>query len=315
MKNNKPLYPNLEKWQGTLASCIRCGYCYEHCPMFKYSGWETDAPRAKIITAFGLLSGEIEPTPAAADKLFSCFFCKRCEAACSSGVSLTDIFKDAREDLKNLGFEGPGTTSTTQKSCAKCLVCLAACPHEARYYDGKEIVTDPVKCQSCGICVEVCPAGAATIENTFGTGKDELVSEAAQFLKSSKAAKAIVFACNWSYFPDLQASRLPEEEAKDRQYKILVNMCGGRLEPQVLMAPFLHDAWGIMVACCPDDDCQHGGNHRAKKIVEKLKKTFESLDINPERIQIVQIPAGDKTLFQAEIDTLVDQLNTLGPIR
>jgi len=81
------------------------------------------------------------------------------------------------------------------------------------------------------------------------------------------------------------------------------------------MAPFLHNAWGVMAAVCPDDDCQHNGNLRAKKIVETLRNTFKSIDIDPERIQLVQIPAGDKSLFQAEIDTFVDKLNNMGPIR
>jgi hypothetical protein len=30
---------------------------------------------------------------------------------------------------------------------------------------------------------------------------------------------------------------------------------------------------------------------------------------------MVQIPAGDKSLFQAEIDIFIDKLNTMGPIR
>ncbi len=308
-------FKHLEKWQKTLASCIRCGYCYEHCPLFKHTRWETDSPRAKIITAFGLLSGELEPSASAAEKLFSCFYCKRCEAACSSGVLLTDIFTDARKDLLEMGFSGPGTTSTTRMTCARCLICVRSCPHEARSFDGKQIVTDPVKCQSCGICLEVCPAGAAVIENTFGTGRNELIDRAAGFLERHDTAKAIVFACNWSYFPDLQSSELPESEIQDKPYEILVNMCGGRLEPHLLMAPFLHNAWGVLVACCMDDDCRHGGNLRAKKIVEHLHHIFKSMGINPERIRLVQIPTGDKSLFQARIDTFIDHLTQLGPIR
>ncbi len=315
MENTTKEFKNLEKWQGTLANCIRCGYCFEHCPMFKHSGWESDAPRAKIITAFGLLSGEIEPSESAADKMFSCFHCKRCEAACSSGVDLTDIFIDARKDLVEMGFNGPGTTSITKLNCARCLICVGACPHDARSHDGKNIVSDPTKCQSCGICLEVCPAGAATIENSFGTNKDELVAKATEFLNSHEAARTIVFACNWSYFPDLQASELPDSEIKDKTYEILVNMCGGRLEAQTMMAPFLHNAWGVMAACCPDDECEHNGNLKAKKIVESLKTTFEKIGIDPERVELVQVPAGDKALFQAEIDTFVDKVNQMGPIR
>jgi len=314
MENKIKAFENLEKWQGTLANCIRCGYCFEHCPMFKHTGWESDAPRAKIITAFGLLSGEIDPTESAAEKLFSCFYCKRCEAACSSGVTLTQIFTDARRDLVEMGLKGPGTTSTTEMNCARCLICVGACPHEARSYDNG-IVTDIAKCQACGICLEVCPAGAAKIENNFGTGRDELMDRSAAFLNTHTAAKAIIFACNWSYYPELQASVLPDTETEDNAYEILVNMCGGQLEPSVLMAPFLNNAWGVMAAVCPDEECQHNGNLRAKKIVESLRNTFKTIGIDPERIALVQIPAGDKALFQAQIDTFVDKLTKTGPIR
>ena len=107
--------------------------------------------------------------------MFSCFYCKRCEAACSSGVPLTEVFTDAKKDLQEMGFDGPGTTSITKLNCARCLICVSGCPHEARSHNGKKIVVDHAKCQSCGICLEHCPAGAAQIENSFGTSKDELV--------------------------------------------------------------------------------------------------------------------------------------------
>ena len=308
-------FENLKKWEGTLASCIRCGYCYENCPLFKHTGWESDAPRAKIITAFGLLSGEIEPTEASADKIFNCFYCKRCEAACSSGVTLTEVFTDAKRDLVNMGLKGPGTTSITQMNCAKCLACVSACPHEARSHEETGIVVDPVKCKSCGICVEVCPAGAAVITNNFGTSKPELNAGVTQFLETHENAKAVVFACNWSYYPDLQNSRLPQSETEDKEYKIFVNMCAGRLQAQSLMEPFLNKAWGVLVACCPEGDCGHDGNSRAKKMIEGLKSTLEVIDIDPERIHVVEIPAGDKTLFQAEIDTFIEKITQMGPIR
>ncbi len=316
VKSKTKKFKHLEKWESTLANCIRCGYCFEHCPMFHYSGWESDAPRAKIVTAFGLLSGEVETSQSAIDKMFSCFYCMRCEAACSSGVALTQIFTDARKDFIQMGLkEGPGTTSTTTQQCARCLVCIEECPHDARFYDGENIATDPSKCQSCGICVEVCPAGSATIEKSFGTSRNDLTKQASIFLQNHESAKAIIFACNWSYYPGLQASVLPESQTADNDYEILVNMCGGRLEAQLLMAPFLNNAWGVMAACCPDDECEHKGYLNAKKQIEKLRKTFKNIDVDPERIQLVQIPAGDKTLFQAEIDIFIDKLDKMGPIR
>ena len=310
-------FKNLEKWKGTLANCIRCGYCFEHCPMFHYSGWESDAPRAKLITIFGLLNGKIEPDKSAIDKIFSCFYCMRCEDACSSGVPLTQVFTDARKDLVEFDLQdGPGTVSTTSLQCARCLVCINACPHDARFYDGKDISVDPLKCKSCGTCAEVCPAGAATIEKSFGTNRKDLNKRVLTFLENNDSAKAIIFACNWSYYPDLQASVLSEsEENADKDYDILVNMCGGRLEAQLLMEPFLNNAWGVLIACCPDDECEHKGYLNAKRQVEKLCNTFKNIGIEPERVELVQIPAGNKTMFQAKIDTFIKKLNKLGPIQ
>ena len=48
----------LEKWRGALNQCIRCGYCYEHCPIYKNTRWEIDSPRGKLILMYGMISGE-----------------------------------------------------------------------------------------------------------------------------------------------------------------------------------------------------------------------------------------------------------------
>ena len=316
MQTEKTKFENLQKWEGMLAKCIRCGYCYEHCPMFKYTRWESDAPRAKNILAHGLLTGELELTPQIAEKSFNCFFCKRCEAACSSGVKITDIMLDLRRDLIKLGYNGPGTTSITARSCARCLQCVRACPHDARdFIDGEGIVVDPVKCKSCGICVEICPIEAITIPLSFGTDKVELERRAVEFLHSRESAKVIMYACNWSYHPDIQNSRLPESEIEEKEYEIIVNLCGGRLDQNLLLTPFLNQAWGVLVGVCPDGECNHDGNEAAKKRVTRMKETLENLDINPDRIHLVQIPNGDKQLCQAEIDTFMEKINQMGPIR
>ena len=76
----------LEKWKGALNKCIRCGYCYEHCPIYKSTRWEIDSPRGKLILLYGMLSGELEPSDYIANKIFECFHCNRCVKACSSGV-------------------------------------------------------------------------------------------------------------------------------------------------------------------------------------------------------------------------------------
>jgi coenzyme F420-reducing hydrogenase delta subunit/NAD-dependent dihydropyrimidine dehydrogenase PreA subunit len=263
---------------------------------------------------YGLLTGKLMPTEYIAGKVFSCFYCKRCEAACSSGVPLTDIFTDAKKDLAAAGFRGPGTTSVTDKNCALCLACIETCPHDARRYANNKIIVNPAACQGCGICVETCPAGAIRIENTYGTSRAELSDGIKEFFKENDKAEAIVFACNWSYYPDLQASRLEDHEMHEKNYKILVNMCGGRLDLPLLLEPFLNRAKGIMVACCPEEECPHEGNGKAALLARSMKSLLESMDMDPERIKLVEIAPGDKSGFQAEIDQFMEELSARQPI-
>ena len=313
MENQVIELKHAEKWKETLNKCIRCGYCYEHCPLIKYTRWESDAPRAKLIMIYGMLSGNLEPSKYIGEKLFSCFYCKRCEAACSAGVPLTDIFADVRADFAGTDFEAVGSTAVTGGGCVQCLACVRECPHEARLLVDGEVVTDMVKCQSCGICVEVCPVQCITIENAYGTDSDSLNSEISKFLNKENS-KAIVFGCNWSFYPGLQTAAIPLSDQGDQEYKILINLCGGRLSKQQLMEPLFHGAWGVLVACCPDGDCEHDGNIKAKAKVKILRERFEEMNINPDRLQLVQIAHGDKTGFQAAIDQFMDKINQIGPL-
>ena len=50
------------KYQEDLNKCIRCGYCYELCPLFKSYNWESDTPRGKLLLIYGMITGEIDPT-------------------------------------------------------------------------------------------------------------------------------------------------------------------------------------------------------------------------------------------------------------
>ena len=49
----------LKQWENELNICIRCGYCFEGCPVFKELGWEIDGARGKLIVAYGLLTSEL----------------------------------------------------------------------------------------------------------------------------------------------------------------------------------------------------------------------------------------------------------------
>ncbi|MFH1941809.1 MAG: 4Fe-4S dicluster domain-containing protein [bacterium] len=179
-----------KKWQDKLHACIRCGYCFEHCHIFKITGWESDTPRGKLIMLHGMLQGDLEPSEEIAERMFECYMCKRCDASCSAKVEVTDIFVDAKADLMDAGFDVDGTTSKTNEDlCSRCRICVSTCKHEARSYDTENdrIVVDKIKCQSCGCCVAACPSGAAYSREGFGLSQRELWEEVDRFLEGVTA--------------------------------------------------------------------------------------------------------------------------------
>jgi coenzyme F420-reducing hydrogenase delta subunit/NAD-dependent dihydropyrimidine dehydrogenase PreA subunit len=310
-------FARLKKWEHQLNACIRCGYCYEHCPLYKSTGWESDAPRAKLVLLFGLQIGQVEPSPTVAKKLFECFDCKRCEAVCSSGVPFTEILRDARCDLRDAGLDVDGLTSfNTDGGCARCLSCVRVCKHEARSVTTDRcVVVDRVKCVGCGACVEVCPRLTVQLSSTHGVSQSELAREMDTFLdgRPSGDAKAIVFCCNWSSYPGILNSRYAEPAAEE--YKILVNMCAGRLPPQLIMHAFEHDAWGVLVSGCPDDECEHDGNLRARQSLQAFGQTLGDIGLDPRRIDYVEIPRGNPAKLEQAIADFMGQLHELGPLR
>jgi coenzyme F420-reducing hydrogenase delta subunit/NAD-dependent dihydropyrimidine dehydrogenase PreA subunit len=306
----------LEKWKSALSKCIRCGYCYEHCPIFKSSGWEIDSPRGKLVLLYGLLSGEIEPSDYVANKLFECFHCNRCQKACSSGVPVQDVYTDARAFFLEAGYDVVGTTSITDHDvCARCLACIRMCKHEARSFIDGKVVTDRLKCQSCGSCLDICPEMGVTIRRGYGTNPDELQQQVHSYFNNpdNPDAKAIVFTCGWSSYPGFQASRCDKFEIS-REYQILITACSGRLKSNTILETLEEGAWGVLICCCPEDECEHGGAQRTKARMQALQNTLGHMDIDPKRIQVAEVPQGNPKKFTETAKGFIEGIRTLGPL-
>lgn len=79
-----------------LASCMKCGMCQEVCPVYGETMMEADVTRGKIALLENLAHLVIEDPEAVNDKLNRCLLCGSCQEKCPSGVSILEIFMDAR---------------------------------------------------------------------------------------------------------------------------------------------------------------------------------------------------------------------------
>ena len=106
---------NLAGWKNDLNRCIRCGYCFEGCPVYQELGWEVDGARGKVIIAYGLYTGDLAASDYAAEKMYQCTFCRDCVERCSAQVSIPDIISAARADLWNEGLMHDSHTQLLKK--------------------------------------------------------------------------------------------------------------------------------------------------------------------------------------------------------
>jgi coenzyme F420-reducing hydrogenase delta subunit/NAD-dependent dihydropyrimidine dehydrogenase PreA subunit len=222
------------------------------------------------------------------------------------------VFKDARADLLDAGFEVIGTTSVTDHDhCARCLNCVRMCKHEARSFVGERVVTDRLKCQSCGNCLDVCSAGAILIQKGYGTNPDEQREQLAGFLAQPQA-KAAVFACTWSIHPGFQVSRADGNGGEE--HTVLYTACSGRLRTRLVLDALMSGAWGVLVTRCPEDACEHGGSARTLARVTALQAWLGRIGIEPARMQLQEVKKGDPAAQSAAVNAFLDEIRGLGPI-
>jgi coenzyme F420-reducing hydrogenase delta subunit/NAD-dependent dihydropyrimidine dehydrogenase PreA subunit len=306
-----------KKWENELDKCIRCGYCYELCPLFKSYNWESDTPRGKLLLAHGMITGKIKPSQEIVDKIFQCFYCKNCSDNCSAGVPVTEILTDARADLINAGFEVKGTIIQIDEDlCSVCGVCVPLCKYDALKIvdngkDKKKVEVDPVECRGCGLCLAACPAGAITqIEGCNVTLKE--LHESVKNLLKEGDKKLLVFACNYSIFPGMQLSE--STTMIKTPYGVIVTMCSGRVAPELILDAFEEGAWGVMVAGCPPEECDHDGNYKARRRLVLLKNMLKELNIEPKRVKLEWFSTGESAKLEQEINSFVKELEKMGPI-
>ena len=129
-------------------------------------------------------------------------------------------------------------------------------------------------------------------------------------------AKTVIFFCNWSSYPGLQMSRFSDEllEAKESEEKMLVSMCSGRISTELIVESFKNGAWGVMVAACPPDSCEHNGNYRTVGRISLIKKMLKQMGLEGERLRLEWVDKGEAAKLKQAVEGFVVDINKLGPV-
>jgi glycolate oxidase len=84
--------------------CVECGFCRAACPVFAQKGVESANARGYVTLAYGLISGDLEPSKELAEKFYRCADCMRCTAMCPAAIKVYKIVEAARRFIAEAGY-------------------------------------------------------------------------------------------------------------------------------------------------------------------------------------------------------------------
>lgn len=87
---------NLESILKLTDTCVKCGLCLPHCPIYQKTVQEADSPRGRVALIQGFASGILPDTERFAVSIDRCLECHACEVVCPSGVAVTRLIDAAR---------------------------------------------------------------------------------------------------------------------------------------------------------------------------------------------------------------------------
>ena len=96
--------------------------------------------------------------------------------------------------------------------------------------------------------------------------------------------------------------------------KIIMMPCTGRVDIIHLLKAFEAGADSVFVAGCLEGECHYlMGNIRAKKRVNKVKKDFGQMGMEPERVEMFNLSSSEGPKFAALAKEMVERTLKMGP--
>jgi F420-non-reducing hydrogenase iron-sulfur subunit len=96
--------------------------------------------------------------------------------------------------------------------------------------------------------------------------------------------------------------------------KIIKVPCSGRVASIHMLKAREEGADGVMVAGCLEGDCHYqSGNLRAKKRVIYVQEILEKIGIEPERVAMYNLSAGEGPRFAEIAREMTKKVQELGP--
>lgn len=127
--------------------------------------------------------------------------------------------------------------------------------------------------------------------------------------------KMLGIVCNWCCYGGADLAGVSRFQYPP-YIKLMRVMCSGRVEMGHIFRAFLRGADGMFVGGCHINDCHYitEGNYDAMGMVYMCKKLLSHIGVNPDRLRLEWVSAGEGVKFANVMNEFAAQIEELGPL-
>ncbi|MFN2218265.1 MAG: hydrogenase iron-sulfur subunit [Anaerolineae bacterium] len=126
--------------------------------------------------------------------------------------------------------------------------------------------------------------------------------------------KILGFLCNWCSYAGADLAGVSRFQYPPT-LRIIRVMCSGRVDPVFVLRAFSRGVDGVMVLGCHPGDCHYTtGNYYTRNRVQVLKQTLELAEIDPDRLVLDWVSAGEGGRFASLVTDFTGRVQALGPL-
>ena len=124
--------------------------------------------------------------------------------------------------------------------------------------------------------------------------------------------RIVGFLCNWCSYAGADLAGSSKLKITSSITPIRV-MCSSRVDPVLVLTAFLQGADGILIAGCHPGDCHYDeGNYYTRRRFVMLKKIFEGLDLDFDRLRLSWVSAAEGQRFARVSTEFTEKIKEIG---